>query len=382
MHPQTLNGLNIQEKNIMKKIKVCIIGCGMIANSAHIPAYRAFPQDFALVGLFDVCKATAEKTAAAHGIPHVYTDAEKMLQEQKPELVSVCVPNMLHKEYTMLALTHGANILCEKPLAFTHRDAKEMFDCAKSHGKVLMACQSLRFLPERLAARRLLQEGAMGEVYYAELSRIRERGIPTWGKFHLKEYSGGGALVDIGVHALDSAVWLMGNPTPTRVIARMSKQHAEETGTAEEAGNLKSHGTANRFDPQEMDVESFAAGTVTFQNGALLSFKVAWAANLKAENNIILAGTNCGIDIENQKIRNGTAQPEQLKVTPNGFKDEPFYGHFCLVQNMAEVLRGTAEPFVKPEETLNVTAILEAAYRSAASGREVEIKKTDTVTGK
>ncbi|MBQ4120269.1 MAG: Gfo/Idh/MocA family oxidoreductase [Clostridia bacterium] len=353
--------------------KVCIIGSGMIAKSAHIPAYKTYSDYFSIVGIFDVNKQAAEEVALEFGIENVYTDAETMLKEQKPDLVSVCAPNMFHKAYTLLALNYGANVLCEKPLAFTYADAKEMFDLANEKGKTLMACQSLRFLPERLAVYEQVKNGNVGEVYYAELSRIRRRGIPTWGKFHLKEFSGGGALVDIGVHGIDSAIWLMGNPKPVSATASMNKVHANELGSAKSSGALKDNVTANTFNPDLMDVESFSSGTVKFENGAVLSFKVAWAANLKEENNIILAGQNCGIDMENANIYLGTDETKDLTVVPNGFNDEAFYGHFCLVKNMADVLKGADEPFVKPEETLNVTAILEAAYKSAEKGTEVKI---------
>ncbi len=354
-------------------LKVCIIGAGMIANSAHIPAYKAYPEDFNIAAIFDISAEAAEKAAKEHGIPNVYTDAEAMLREQKPDLVSICAPNMLHKKYTLLALEHGANVLCEKPLAFTLADAKEMFDCAEKQGKALMACQSLRFLPERLAAFEKVKSGEVGEVYYAELSRIRRRGIPTWGKFHLKEFSGGGALVDIGVHGLDSAIWLMGNPKPSSVTAAMSKIHSDELGSEKSSGALKGNVDTSGFNPDEMDVESFSGGNVRFENGATLTFKVAWAANLREENNIVLAGEKCGIDIESKKLYSGAEDIKDLEVEPNGFKDDPFYGHYCLVKNMAEVIKGKAEPFIKPEETLNVTAILEAAYISAKEGKEVKI---------
>lgn len=353
--------------------KVCLIGSGMIASSAHIPAYRAYPDDFEIVGISDVNLAAAQKVAEQNGISAFYADAEQMLKERRPDLVSVCVPNMLHKQYTMLALNYGANVLCEKPLAFTYEDAKEMFALAEKQGKTLMACQSLRFLPERLAAFEQVKNGTVGDVYYAELSRIRRRGIPTWGKFHLKSYSGGGALVDIGVHGLDSAVWLMGNPKPVSVRADISKIHSDELGSAKSSGALKDNVSTVGFNHEEMDVESFSSGTVKFENGAVLSFKVAWAANLREENNIILAGKNCGVDIESKKIYSGAEDITDLDIIPNGFSDEPFYGHFCLVKNMADVLKGEAEPFIKPEETLNVTAILEAAYRSAEKGCEVEV---------
>ncbi len=353
--------------------KVCIIGSGMIAKSAHIPAYKEYPEDFSIVGIFDVNKEAAKEVAKEFGIENVYTDAETMLKEQKPDLVSVCAPNMFHKTYTLLALNYGANVLCEKPLAFTYADAKEMFDLASEKGKTLMACQSLRFLPERLAVYEQVKNGNVGDVYYAELSRIRRRGIPTWGKFHLKAFSGGGALVDIGVHGIDSAIWLMGNPEPQSVIANMSKVHANEHGSAKSSGALKDNVTVNTFDPEQMDVESFSSGTVKFKNGAVLSFKVSWAANLKEENNIVLSGSNCGIDMENRKIYSNAEDINDLAVIPNGFKDEPFYGHFCIVKNMLDVLKGVDEPFIKPEETLNVTAILEAAYNSAEKGEEVAI---------
>lgn len=353
--------------------KVAIISCGMIASSAHIPAYKAYPDRYEIVAVCDVNAELAEKTAKEHGIAHYYTDAEEMLRAHKPDVVSVCVPNMLHKKFTMLALSYGAHVLCEKPLAFTYADAKEMFDYAAAQGKRLMACQSLRFLPERLDAYERMQRGEIGEVYYAEMSRIRRRGIPTWGKFHIKAYSGGGALVDIGVHGLDSALWLMGNPQPVSVNAVMNKVHTDEHGLTESAGALKGWAPSQKFDPAEMDVESFSSGTVRFAGGKALAFKVAWAANLSEENNLRFSGATGGIDLENREYYCGVDTTQEVTVAPNGFKDEPFYGHFCLVKNLADVLDGQAELFVKPEETLAVTAVLEAAYLSAEQGREVRI---------
>ena len=178
--------------------KVCIIGCGMIANSAHIPAYLEHSNDYKIVAVCDTFEESARKTAENNKIDKWYTNPEEMLKAEQPDVVSVCAPNMLHKEYVMLALSYGANVLCEKPLELSYKEAKEMFDFAKKQDKMLMACQSLRFLPERLKAKEMVDKGEVGDIYYAEMSRIRRRGIPTWGKFHIKSYSGGGALVDIG----------------------------------------------------------------------------------------------------------------------------------------------------------------------------------------
>ena len=355
--------------------KVCIIGAGMIANSAHIPAYKNLPRDCEITAVCDLSEKSAKECAEKNGIKNYYTSAEEMLKAEKPDVVSVCVPNLLHKQYTMLALKYGANVLCEKPLAFTYRDAKEMFCYAKSQNKLLMACQSLRYLPERLMAYNMVKNGEIGDIYYAELSRIRRRGIPYWGKFHLKSFSGGGAFTDIGVHGIDSVVWLMGNPKCLSVKAAMSKVHANEAGSAKASGNLKENASAVTFNPDEMDVESFSSGYINFENNASVSFKVAWSANLKDQNNIILAGEKCGIDIEDGKIYSGESDIKNTAVTPNGFETEPFFGHFCLAENFLNALDGKEELFVKPEETLNVTAIIEAAYLSAELGREVKISE-------
>lgn len=352
-------------------INVAVIGCGMIANSAHIPAYLENKEDYRVVAVADFNIESAKATAEKHNIPNYYNSVDKMLEEQKPQLVSVCTPNLYHKEYVKKALMSGANVLCEKPLATTYADAEELFSLAKEQNRVLMACQSLRFLPERLAAKELLDKGEVGPVYYAEFSRIRRRGIPTWGNFHIKSASGGGALLDIGVHALDSAIWLMGNPKPYSVTASLQKVHANEVGSDKASGALKGGVDTSGFDPDKMDVESFASGLVKFENGAALNFKVSWAANLREENNIVISGEKCGIDTENKKIYSNADTVTDLKVSENGFKSEPFYGHFCLIKNMADVMLRGGVPAVLPEETLNVTAILEAAYLSAEENRTV-----------
>ncbi|MBQ7841237.1 MAG: Gfo/Idh/MocA family oxidoreductase [Lachnospiraceae bacterium] len=351
--------------------KVCIISCGMIANEAHIPAYQQFSEDYEIVAVSDINEMAARDTAERHGILHYYTDAEKMLTEQKPDVVSVCVPNAFHKEYTIMALRHGANVLCEKPLAFCHSDAVEMFDCAKQAGKVLMACQSMRFTPDRLAAKKFIDEGGMDEIYYGELSRIRRRGIPTWGTFHMKKISCGGAFVDIGVHMLDALVWLMGNPAVSAVSGTIMQNHKNELGSLKGSGALtgKVH-NKRTFDPDEMDVEDFSCGTITFETGAKVSFKVAWAANIPEASDIMLVSKKAGLDLPSGRIL-FDERGERLLEMKNCPYDTPYFGHMYLTDNLRKVLKGEANPIVMPEETINVSKIIEMFYLSARLGREV-----------
>ena len=356
--------------------KVCIISCGMIANSAHIPAYRYFSEDFEIVGVADINPKSAEDTAARHGIPHWYIDAETMLKECRPDVVSVCVPNCFHKEYTMLALSYGANVMCEKPLAFTKKDAEEMFAFAERQGKLLMACQSMRFTPDRLAAKKYVEEKGVGDFYYTELSRIRRRGIPFWGAFHIKRVSGGGAFVDIGVHMLDAAIWLTGNTRVHSVRGVTACNHAGEIGDLAASGALTGNvDSARAFDPAEMDVEDFATGCVTFENGAAMNFKVAWATNQPEASDIRIVSRAAGIDLPAGKVYSGVDGEEVLDPVEPPYPKNPFMGHFYLMDNLRQILKGQAEPVVKPCETIAAAEILEAFYRSAAEGREVLISE-------
>lgn len=355
-------------------IRVCIISCGMIARSAHIPAYRRFSEDFEIVGVSDVVSEAARSTAAEFGIPYFYTDSEKMLRELRPDLVSICVPNCFHKEYAMLALSYGANVLCEKPMAFSGQEAREMFDYAERQGRVLMACQSMRFTPDRMAAKQYIDEKGLDDFYYMELSRIRRRGIPFWGAFHKKRVSGGGAFIDIGVHMLDAAIWLSGRTDPIAVSATTAKNHPHELGDLVSSGALTGHvDRIAAFDPEEMDVEDFSAGCVRFSDGGMMNFKVAWAANMPEASDIRLVGRRVGIDLPSLKLYSGVSTDEDLSEIPSEYPESSFSGHIYLVRNMRDVLRGRAEPLVKPRETIAVSEIIGAFYRSAESGKEEKI---------
>lgn len=351
--------------------KVCIISCGMIANSAHIPAFKMFPDDYEITAVFDINEAVAKDTADRHSIKNWYTDAKKMLKEQKPDVVSVCVPNCFHKEYTLLALSYGANVLCEKPLAVTYKDAEEMFDCAKKNGKILMACQSMRFTPDRLGAKEYFDKNGTEDIYYGELSRIRRRGIPFWGTFHMKKISCGGAFIDIGVHMLDALVWLMGNKKVKSVRAATMQNHKDEIGTLESSGALTGNiDNIRKFNPNEMDVEDFSSGIITFEDGTHISFKVAWAANMPESSDIRLIGKRSGVYLPECKVYSGEATEEDITPVKIPY-DSKFPGHIYLVDNLRKVLKGEENAIVLPEETLNVSAIIDLFYRSAELGREV-----------
>lgn len=341
-------------------LKVAIIGTGMIAGSAHIPAYRSRADVFRVEAVVDINEIAARDTARKYGIPHYFTDCVQMLETVKPDLVSVCVPNAFHKQYIMAALEHSANVLCEKPVAVTYADATEMYGFAEKQGKLLVACQSMRYTPDRLALKKLVEAGKVGDIYHASFSRVRRRGIPTWGTFHMKRFSGGGSMIDLGVHMLDALLWLMGNPEIVSVTGSTLKNHAGETGDLVSSGaRTGSVDHARKFDPDEMDVEDFASGTIQFRNGCMANFISAWAANMPESSEIKIIGQKRGV------IK------ETLEILPDPFAAEAFPGHFHIINHLANVFTRDVELEITPKQTVQVSAVLDMFYRSAEKKRTV-----------
>jgi predicted dehydrogenase len=357
---------------------VAIIGTGMIANAAHIPAWRNLKDDVEIVGVADMRREAAEETAQRYGIPHAYQSPSRMLDELKPDIVSVCTSNVSHKEWTMAALSHRAHVLCEKPIAVRYADAVEMYTAAEAAGRLFYPCQTLRFMNQFAAAHAIAAGGRLGEIYYAEVSAVRRRGIPKWGYFHMKEYNAGGPVCDLGVHMLDSLYWIIGNP---RVVSASAMAYTKLGNLDEglhtslaDSGAPSGVFTPRPFDHREFDVEDFASAYIRLENGASIVLRTAWAANLPESSGIQIAGTQGGLQVAPLKVFENQGA-YQAEITPKVFADRnvPFPGHWELTKNFIAVLRGQAEPVVKREEALNVVRTIEGIYRSAAEGCEIRL---------
>lgn len=368
-----------------KKFKVCIIGTGMIANSAHIPAYQHLPDDFEIVGVCDIRPQAARETAARLGLSSWYEDADRMLDECAPDLVSVCTPNLYHKPMTLKALAAGAHVICEKPIALRYRDAVEMYDAADKAGRILFANQSMRFRHDFMAAKSMMDKGMLGDVYFAEFTRIRRRGVPRWGMFHMAEENGGGAFCDIGVHFLDALNWFVDNPAFKAVSGQacsvISHLSDDVPPSLADSGAYSGVFTPRPYDPSEFNVEELATGQIRFDKGLTCLFKVAWALNQPEAFSIRLCGDRGGLAIPEMKLYSTSGgyltdtQPRVVDESP--YQKEGFPGHFHLFDNVLSVLRNDGEAVIRREEILNITAAIEAFYRSAELNREVRFDELE-----
>lgn len=364
----------------MKKTRVAVIGTGMIANAAHIPAWRDIPE-VEIVAVADNREQAARETAQRYGIPGCYTDYNEMLAQEKPDVVSVCTPNRMHKDAAIAALKAGAHVLCEKPLSVSEQDAREMFDVAHSCGRILMANQTMRFDPNVQAAKAFYDAGLVGRPYFVEANIIRRRGIPKWGFFHMEEYNAAGPGFDIGVHVLDSLLWIMGAPKVEAVsgqaFCELGNQDERLLESLAESGAPSGVFTPRPYDYREFDVEDFISGFIRLENGIAVSVKASWALNAPEESGVsYISGTKGGVRIlpSAQVITNMAGY--QVDVTPHIPKGRgvDFEGHYHSTKHFLKVIAGEEEPIIKEHEVLNVLRALDGMYLSAREGKEIITK--------
>lgn len=369
--------------NLQSKVRVAVIGAGFVATKGHLPALARNP-DTEVVALVDVNATRAADVARAFGIPAAYTDYVEMLRQVAPDLVIVGTPNLYHAPVSVDALNAGAHVLCEKPMALTVADAQVMADAARRNNRLLTIGVHNRFRPEAEFLKRIIDNGQLGRVYYAKVSLFRRRGIPGFGSwFTNKDLAGGGAIMDIGVHMVDLALWLMGSPTPVSVMgvtyAEFGPRARALGGWGVDAPPAGASTADGRF-----DVDDLAAGMVRFDNGATLMVDISWAGYSPSEEHLHLLGTEGGAEIHGADRQAPTQTPLKLYHDYMGRPTEtlPVFpplpaSEGSMVQQLdtlISAIRHGTPLRVTPEQVVVVTAILESLQESARLGRSVDIE--------
>lgn len=351
-----------RRRKVRRKIRVGIIGTGGIARAAHIPGYQKVP-DCEVFACCDIVKQKAREVAKQFGIPHVFTDYRQMLEMDELDAVSVCTPNYLHKDPTIAALRAGKHVLVEKPLALNAKEGQAMVDAAKEAGKQLMCGLNNRFRAEAQALKRFIDNGLLGEAYYARAQALRRRGIPGWGVFIEKDKQGGGPLIDLGVHILDLTLYLMGYPQPIAASGQTYTKFGHRDDVL---------GLMGQWDPKKFTVEDFGCGFIRFDNGATVYLETSFAANLEADVfNTAILGDRGGCQLSPVKMFTEQNQT-LLEMTPTSLR--PVKTHEVEMSLFVEAIRNDTPVPIPAEEALQVTKILDAIYQSAEKGREVKIR--------
>ncbi|MBQ7325736.1 MAG: Gfo/Idh/MocA family oxidoreductase [Clostridia bacterium] len=356
----------------MAKLRIGIIGCGGIANGKHMPSLKKLSDKAEMVAFCDIIIERAEEAKKNYGTPDakVYADYKELLADPTIDVVHVCTPNRSHSFISVDAMEAGKHVMCEKPMAINSAEAKKMLEASKRTGKKLTIGYQSRQRTDSLFMKQEAEAGTFGEIYYAKATAIRRRAVPTWGVF-LNEYEqGGGPLIDIGTHALDLTLWMMDNYKPKYCVGTAYHKLNKDTDQGNAWG---------KWDPEKFTVEDSAFGFIVMENGATIVLESAWALNSLDVREAVttVCGTKAGADMNGGLRINGVRNNVQYitDYAVNGGSAAAFYDGEGGEDPSAREARlwidaviNDTEPFVKPEQALVVTQILEGIYESAKSG--------------
>jgi predicted dehydrogenase len=351
----------------MSKIKVGIIGTGGISQF-HMNGYKSMPELCEVTAVCDIDKEKVMAYAEKYGVPHWYTDYNEMMANEKLDSVSVTTWNSAHCGAAVAALNGGANVICEKPMAMNAAEAKLMEETAKKNNKLLQIGFVRRFGTDAEAAKDFIDSGSAGDIYFANVSYLRRNGCPG-GWFGDKNYSGGGPLIDLGVHVMDLARYLAGCPKPVAAYGVTFNN----IGTAADGGaKAWTVDTTGRF---TRNVEDFATAFIRFDSGFVLHVAASFNLNIKNDvGDVEIFGTKAGIKLGNPSAyfradgTDGLIDGEKYQKA-SGFNDIFTYeiAHFvdCVVNKTS--CRAPAHDGVV------LMQMIDAIYESARTGREVSI---------
>ncbi len=353
------------------KIKVAVVGVGNIAES-HIHGYLNNPN----VDLYAFCDIREERLnemGKKYGVTRLYTDEETMLKEL-PEIdaVSVCTWNSAHAPCTIAALKAGKNVLCEKPMATSAKEAKEMLAAAKEAGKLLMIGFVRRYGNDCAIVKDYIDNGFFGDIYYAKATYLRRNGSPG-GWFGDKNFSAGGPLIDLGVHVTDLTRYLLGNPKPVSVYGATFHKLGDRRELKDKKGYVAS--SSKGADKDVFNVEDLATAMIRYDNGSVVSIEASFSLNIKKdEGKIELFGTKAGAkldpELEMYTEMNGYMADVNL-CAPTALSFDGLFEN--EIDHYVDcVMNGT--PCKSPaEDGVTLMEILDAIYESARTGHEVGI---------
>lgn len=346
--------------NPQKVLRVGVVGAGNIYTNGHAIGYSKI-ANAKVVAIADINEERARIAAEKIGVPY-FTSVEEMCAEVEIDAVDICTWNNGHAPVCIAAAKAGKHILCEKPMARSATEAREMEKAVKEAGVGFMLAVPGRFGNANQYIRELYEKGELGDVYYGKTAYVRRRGTPS-GWFTDLEHAGGGPVYDIGIHGIDAAWYLMGTPKPTRVSAIVNTK----LGDYQTKGVTRWKGTP--CPDNQFNVEDSGMGVIHFENGAMLSFEATWAINAPDGSSTIVCGSKAGATVSPLTIygeREGYLSTDSIKVLDNDrFASE--------IEHFADKMINGGEVRYPIEQAIQMQEMLDAIYLSGKEGREVII---------
>jgi predicted dehydrogenase len=354
----------------MKKLRVGVIGAGGMAVN-HIKAYCSNPA-VEVIALCDKNSKLAKTRAGEFGIKDIYDDYRQMLKRNDMDAINIVTPNITHTEFTITALNEGKHVLCEKPPGMNVMDAVNMVEAAKANERLLMFGFNGRFSEKVQYLKGISREGSFGEIYYIKTGYIRRCGNPG-GWFATKDLSGGGPLIDLGVHMIDLALYLLDNSKPEFVFASSfskfgKRSHIKGIDWYKSAG----------YESGKFDTEDLAVALVKFENGATLFLETSFDMHMKEKEEVVymdVFGDKAGARIE-PGFEIFTEKNDYLIDIKPVLDDPTLNWSKCLdseINHFVDCILNSTPCIYPAEDAIPVMKIIDAIYESTRKGESVHI---------
>lgn len=363
------------EEPRVEELRVGVVGIGW-AGQQHLKAYSSI-EGVRIVSLAGMEQDLRDSLQAEYSIPNAFADWKEMLEHGSLDAISVAVPTFLHAPIAIAALERGLHVLSEKPIARNAVEGQAMVDAARNAGRVLDVAFNHRRRGDIQSLKQVIDDGGLGRPYYAKASWLRRSGIPTLGSwFTNPELAGGGPLADIGVHALDYALHLLGEP---KVVAVSATTHSELGPRGRGGGNRYSAMASSH----PFEVEDFASAFLRLEGGGTLLLEAGWASYRETDDllDFTVYGTDGGAEL---KVQGAPFAPVgQLRVFTEKDGENADYvppalpgrAHDAVVEDFVTAVRGGAGVWGEHDgsQALYRAQIIDACYQSARQQREVRL---------
>ncbi|RLE87165.1 MAG: gfo/Idh/MocA family oxidoreductase [Thermoprotei archaeon] len=328
----------------MEELGVALIGCGFIGG-VHLGSWKRV-KGAKLVAVVDIIEGRAKRAAEEYGVPNYFTDYSKVLEMKEVDIVDVCTPTYTHAEIAVAAMKSGKHVMCEKPIALRLREADEMIQTAKKAGVKFMVAHCLRFWPEYVAAKRIVDEGTIGEPRIARAYRLSP--FPEWAPWHKDRRLGGGVFVDMSIHDVDFLRWALGDIES--VYAR--------------GGVLKT---------RDSTAHDYTHAILKFKNGAIAYVEGSWIQppGFPFTTYLEIVGTKGMLTVDNHStsavriFRPGAPPTDFTPVEEDAYYKEIKHFYECVVEDK--------EPMVTGEEARKTLEVVLAAVKSIEEGKPVKL---------
>jgi predicted dehydrogenase len=357
------------------KIRVAIIGNGIIGES-HIQTYLKIPEA-QIAAICDINEARLNEIGDRYHIDRRYTHIGKMLRDEELDAVDVCLHNNMHAPVSIAVMRSGRDCYCEKPMAGSFYDAREMLRVSEETGRKLHIQLAFLYSNETKAAKRFIDAGDLGRIYHMRSYGFRRRGRPYVDGYAAKEFvntatSGGGALFDMGVYHISQLLWLAGLPELERVTGHTYAEIAMDEGRRQESG---------------YNVEEIGMGLATYRGGLSMDILESWAVHGKPFPSSIMMGSEAGISLSPLVIHSRKYGLETDTTVDLGEMD--YLAHTVYAdsahydnsqQHWIHALLGRCDLLPTAKIALETQRVQEGIYFSAKLGREVTAEEIEAMS--